>query len=430
MNPPQFFRSIPLILISLCFWTHPGSELSGQASEQQLERWLKRFPEADADGDGILTADEAQAYRRMARSQQAAGSTGDRQRSDRELTFDPGWDSGSFPEHSVSLKSAQEIMAIYKSGPEARGAPSSPGVLSYPKPVDGGLRIVGVGHSFMAPGYKTLPLIAEAAGFNQPMCLHTGGGVTGSARYKWEQENGIFEFDGKPLPKLLAAISNADWEAMLFGAYFNDRPEFYTCWIEFCTRFHPQMKFYISDAWPQLYQLEELYGLDSAPESEDFLSDGVLERMATQKRDTYTGLVKTMREQTTQDIFIIPTNDAMTRVAKLYNAGKLPGVEGLHKAIGGRERSIWRDYLGHISREIERLEGYVFFASLYGKSPELITSPIDFGGDPEYPDPELDRIFRQVAWLAVINHPLSGVVDNNGNLIGDHLEQGRMEKLP
>ena len=54
----------------------------------------------------------------------------------------------------------------------------------------------------MAPGYKTLPQIAKAAGFQQQsMLTHTGGGMTGSARYKWEQENGIFQFAGKPQPK-------------------------------------------------------------------------------------------------------------------------------------------------------------------------------------------------------------------------------------
>ena len=65
--------------------------------------------------------------------------------------------------------------------------------------MDGSLRIVGTGHSFMAPGYSTLPRITAAAGLKQPpMELHTGGGITGSTRYKWEQENGIFDFDGKP----------------------------------------------------------------------------------------------------------------------------------------------------------------------------------------------------------------------------------------
>ncbi len=412
----------PLVLILFGCLFQAGPNLTGQRSPEQLQRWLQRFPEADADGDGVLTEEEAQVYRRQARTQQSQGVAGNQQRATRELTFDPGWDREAFPEHAVSLKSAQAIMDIYKAGPEARGAPSPQGVLSYPKPADGGMRIVGVGHSFMAPGYKTLPRITEAAGFEQPMCLHTGGGVTGSARYKWEQENGIFEFDGEPVPKLLAAISNADWEAMLFGAYYSDRPKFYTCWIEFSMRFHPDMKFYLSDAWPQLDQLKDLYGLQGAPESEAFLTDEVLEKMATQKRDLYIDLVKAAREQTTDKFYILPTNDAVTLVAKLYNAGKLPGMEGLHKAIGGKERSIWRDYLGHISREIDRLEGYVFYASLYGKSPELITKPIMFDGNPDYPGPELDRIFRRVAWQAVTNHPLSGVVDANNNRIADHLE--------
>ena len=36
---------------------------SPQFSQKQLERWQKRFPEADANGDGVLTAEEAIAYR-------------------------------------------------------------------------------------------------------------------------------------------------------------------------------------------------------------------------------------------------------------------------------------------------------------------------------------------------------------------------------
>ena len=57
-----------------------------------------------------------------------------------------------------------------------------PAVVSYDKPSDGALRVVGTGHSFMAPGYKTFPVICQAAGMTQPLYTHTGGGITGSAR--------------------------------------------------------------------------------------------------------------------------------------------------------------------------------------------------------------------------------------------------------
>ena len=31
--------------------------------DAQLQKWLQRYPEADANKDGVLTLDEAQAYR-------------------------------------------------------------------------------------------------------------------------------------------------------------------------------------------------------------------------------------------------------------------------------------------------------------------------------------------------------------------------------
>jgi hypothetical protein len=41
---------------------------------RQLEVWLERFPEADADGDGRLTAGEAAAYREV-RGKKQEGAT-------------------------------------------------------------------------------------------------------------------------------------------------------------------------------------------------------------------------------------------------------------------------------------------------------------------------------------------------------------------
>lgn len=395
---------------------------ANQLSEEQLQRWLKRFPEADADGDGVLTVEEAADYREAAASQRNTAGNQRPDASTRELNFDPGWELDRFPESAVSYRTPAEILSIYEKGPKGRPGPGQETALSFPKPTDGALRIVGTGHSFMAPGYKTLPLICRAAGFEQPMCLHTGGGVTGSTRYKWEQENGIFEFAGEPVPRLLAAISNSDWEAMTWGGYHQDRPEFYTCWVEFCTRFHPDMKFYLSDAWPQIFQLAEIYDLEKTPESEALFTDDALERMLQSRQESTMNLVRQIRDKTTEMVFIMPTAAAVTEAARLFNKGELPGVEGLHMALGGKERSIWRDRTGHLGPGFERLEGYVFYATLYGKSPELIVPAIDFPGDPQYPGEELDRIFRRIAWQAVINHPFSGVTDKNHNQIGDHLE--------
>jgi len=56
---------------------------------------------------------------------------------------------------------------------------------------------------------------------------------------------------------------------------------------------------------------------------------------------------------------------------------------------------------------------------MYGRSPELIDGDIRLGGSADYPSRELDRVFRKIAWQAVVNNPLSGVTDEDGNGVDD-----------
>ena len=388
-----------------------GNAQAQQRSEARMAQMLKRFPEADTNGDGKLSPKEFQAASQMAQAAAARAIP----------KFDPGWDEDEFPPHAVSLKSPEEIMAIYKTGKPGRTYAEAADAMSFPKPADGILRIVGTGHSFTAPGYRTLPSITRAAGFEQPLSLHNGGGRTGSVSYKWEQENGIFQFDGKPLPKLLAAISNAEWEAMIWGPYTADRPKFYTSWIDFCEKYNSGMKYFLMDAWPTLGQVQMQYQRKGNPKSESFFTDEVFDELNDAMNKRVAELVNAVRE-TTDKVYILPTNAAMTEAAKRFNRGELPGVQGLNKVIGGKEFSIWNDQRGHLGPGFDRLEGYVFYATIYGKSPQLISEPIKFSNNPSFLSDEWDKIFREIAWKAVVGHPLSGVTDNNGNGIGDHLE--------
>ena len=391
---------------------HSGAE----PSPQQLANWLKRFPDADTNKDGVLSLEEASAYQKKLRGKSGKGQKPSRG-APRSFSVNPGWANSDFPESAVFTKSPAEIAEIF-----AKASKGNSPILSGPKPEDGSLRLAGTGHSFMAPGYRALPAIAKAAGFgDQILHTHVGGGITGSARYKWEQENGIFQFDGKPLPKLLASIANSKWDAMVWGPYFNDRTNYYSCWIDFCLKYNPAMKFYLSDAWIQLYQL------DKTPESEDFFTQERVDEMNRTKRGIYIKLVESLNEAYPGKVYILPTCDAMTLAAKRYLKDDLPGVEGFNRIIGGKEKSLWRDHLGHLGPGFDRLEGYVFYATLYGKSPELIEEKIDFNPRikdtaKDFPSPELDRIFRKIAWESVTHHPLSGVTDKDGDGIADRPE--------
>ncbi|MEQ8787846.1 MAG: hypothetical protein RIC55_16190 [Pirellulaceae bacterium] len=393
-----------------------------QPSEQQLARWLKRFPAADADKDGRLTVEEAEAYRQKLQApgqEQPANQYGGEigLGAPPEPNIDAGWQAERFPDHAVCYLSPREIADLYAKvrtgGREA--------VTSYPKPADGSLRIVGTGHSFMAPGYQALTAVARGAGLAQPpLCLHTGGGVTGSARYKWEQENGIFQFDRKPVPKLLASIANAEWDVMMWGPYYHDRPEYYRCWIDFCLKYNPGMKFYLMDGWPQIDQLPR------RPTSDEAFTESLIAKMGELKQESFTKNVRVLEKEYPDKVFILPTCDAMVLAAQHQIRGELPGVEGVHQLAGGKQRSLWRDRIGHLGPGFGNLEGYVFYATLYGRSPELLEGDINFGdgdfGDGDYPSRELDRVFRKIAWQAVINNPRSGVTDNNGDGVDDDRE--------
>ena len=153
--------------------------------------------------------------------------------------------------------------------------------------------------------------------------------------------------------------------------------------------------------------------------SEEDLTEEVMLRIGKEKHEKYANLIQALRKDYPDKVFIMPTSDAMLLAALHHIREGLPGVEGLHKAVGGKERSLWRDPLGHLGPGFDRLEGYVFYASLYGRSPELIEGSVEFRGNPDFPSPELDKIFRKIAWEAVSNHPLSGVMDYNGDGVAD-----------
>ncbi|WP_145419240.1 hypothetical protein [Planctomycetes bacterium K23_9] len=337
-----------------------------------------------------------------------AGRAKAQQGAPRTFAVDPGWDESRFPEHAVCYQSPQAIAAIYA---KTKGAKP---LKSYDKPTDGSLRIVGTGHSFMSPGYGTLPKIVAAAGYDQPRPVtHVGGGMTGSARYKWEQENGIFQFNRKPKPLLLATIANAQWDAMMWGPYYNDRAEYYSCWTDFCLKYNPDMVFYLSDAWPQLGQLPR------RPTSESELTVELVQRLAKEKRAMFLESFTQLNRSYEDRVYVLPTSQAMVLAVEYYHQGKLPGVQGIHKAVGGKERSLWRDQLGHLGRGIEALEGYVFYAALYRRSPELIDKNIFGLTDDSYPSVELDKAFRKIAWEAVLSDPLARITDSDGDRIAD-----------
>lgn len=84
---------------SVCvFFGVIAGPVCGAPNEEQLAKWLKQYPKADANGDGKLTVEEAQAYRKKV--QVGGGAKAKRTQRGAKLTFevDPGWEAERFPE--------------------------------------------------------------------------------------------------------------------------------------------------------------------------------------------------------------------------------------------------------------------------------------------------------------------------------------------
>jgi hypothetical protein len=224
----------------------------------------------------------------------------------------------------------------------------------------------------------------------------------------WEFENGILS-SRQANPVCMAAITTGKWDVMMWGSYTNDRPEYYFGWLDFCLKYNPKMEFYVFNGWPQ-YADGFVKG-DKEPRIENYRA------RAARTNKSVTKQIAGIDKRFPNKVHVLPTNEAMLAALELYFQGKLSGIKGLNKKVDGKTPSIWSDG-GHLGEGMNLLEGYVFYATLYQKSPELIKGTVMQKGV----NKQLDATFRRIAWQAVINNPLSDVTDKNANGIGDAIE--------
>ena len=332
---------------------------------RRLKDALAQFPEADANGDGILTQQEARLF---ARGQ--------------------GNVSGSVSRAATTARFApsDEIIAnLIESG----RANNNTGPLQFEK--GDGIRLLMAGHSWVRPGERALPGIVKAAGVSgHHQRAHMGGGGTGSANSIWLKEFGEYD-SNPPRPILLPALATGEWDAMSWGPYYQDIPEFYSQWIELCLRYNPDMKFYIQEPWPRLDHVKGDVATMDSEELLDFLRNDFAEWKAEFQR-----LADQLNRKYDDKVQFIPVGTAVFDLIEGYYAGKIPEFDCLDERIFGGKRGIYRDG-SHLARSgTDLIVGYTYYSTLYGKSTEGIE-----GIRPEGVPTGLDLALRQAAWKAV-----------------------------
>jgi len=98
-------------------------------------------------------------------------------------------------------------------------------------------------------------------------------------------------------------------------------------------------------------------------------------------------------------VLVVPVGQAVIVLREKILAGKAPALTS--------QEDLFTDVLGHPKSPLTILMGYCHYAVIFRKSPVGLPVPkaLKALGDVE----GLNRLLQELAWDAVLHHPLSGV---------------------
>jgi acetyl esterase/lipase len=101
-------------------------------------------------------------------------------------------------------------------------------------------------------------------------------------------------------------------------------------------------------------------------------------------------------------LYVVPVGQAVIALREKIIAGQAPGLK--------TQEALFTDPLGHPTAPLEALAAYCHFAVVYRTNPVGLPLPAVLSGakNPDWGAP-LNRLLQELAWEAVIQHPLSGV---------------------
>lgn len=101
-------------------------------------------------------------------------------------------------------------------------------------------------------------------------------------------------------------------------------------------------------------------------------------------------------------LFAVPAGQAVIALREKIIAGEAPGLKV--------QEDLFTDAIGHATAPLQALVSYCHFAVIYRRSPVGLPLPsvMAKAKNPNWDD-KLNRLLQELAWEAVIQHPLSGV---------------------
>lgn len=280
------------------------------------------------------------------------------------------------------------------------GAGSGAGSAPAPVPIAKGQRLFAAHHSYFAAIPPILTETAKSAEYNEQVWVGTKY-IGGS---KSIQHWNIKDEDNKAKEALKAGAVDV---LILTPVYLPD--EGVEKFAQLGLEHNPNIRVTVMEFWlpfdeyqPHYYDPPKI----SHPEHVDHNAQtgeslqGIHARYFQEMDALIRDVNKTLGKQV---VFAVPMGQAVIALREKIMAGKGPGLK--------TQEDIFTDPLGHPKPALQALIAYAHFAVIYRKNPVGLPVPTVLSklNLPADETEALNKLLQQIAWDAVIHHPLSGV---------------------
>ena len=167
---------------------------------------------------------------------------------------------------------------------------------------------------------------------------------------------------------------------------------------------NPDIRVTVQEFWMPNDTYEPRYPLETRKKVDHDATDlALLQKAQThydQDVDDYARAINQHLGKTV--IFTVPVGQAAVALRAKIVAGQAYGLQ--------KQWDLFRDNWGHPQIPLQILAAYCHFAVIYRRSPLGLPMPSDFtkANKPQW-DARLNHLLQELAWDAVIHHPMSGV---------------------
>lgn len=275
---------------------------------------------------------------------------------------------------------------------------SLPAFAADPAPSAGnGLRVFTVGHSFHVWVAPLLNQMALAAGLTE----HKIAGVS-SIGGSTVQRHWVLPDEKNPAK---TALRGGNVDVLTLAPIWlpdDGMEKFATLAVEH----NPAIRITIQEYWLPNDEYNPVYPLDTRKKVDHNATQIPVLREAQNRYDhDIDEHAKSLNQKLGKDVIVtVPVGQAVVALREKIVAGQCPGIK--------TQTELFTDSWGHVFHHVKLLSAYCHFAVIYQRTPVGLPVPPQLAKDPKLAPGEaeaLNTLLQQLAWEAVIEHPMSGV---------------------